>query len=154
MSWIIEINNLTTSSVDEEWVRQIARAVLRGEKKDNAALSVAFVGQGRMRQLNKKYLKKNRTTDVLAFPEPQLKTDRQKPAPAQNKYIGEIIISTRDVKKNARRYNAPYEQDLAHVIIHGILHLLGYDHEKSEKEAKKMFERQAYYLAQLNPKRK
>ena len=131
---MIEINNLTTISLDEEFLKRISSKVLEKENRKKADLSIALVGQGRIRALNKKYRGKNRVTDVLAFP---------------GNGLGEIVICLREVKKNAKRFNLVFEKELARVLIHGILHLLGYDHEKSEIEAKKMKEKEEYYLSQI-----
>ena len=133
---MIEINNLTTVSVDEEFLKKIAKEVLEWEKKKED-LSIALVGQGRIRELNKKYRKKNRVTDVLVFP---------------GDGLGEIVICLREVKKNAKRYGETFKKELARVLIHGILHLLGYDHEKSELDAEKMREKEEYYLTSLKIK--
>ena len=137
---MIEIDNLTTVEIDEEFLRKIAKKVLEGENPPpkfgggEIDLSIALIGQGRMRELNKKYRGKNRITDVLAFPDDGL---------------GEIVIYLREVKKNAKRYNSTFEKELARVLIHGILHLLGYDHEKTKEEAKDMKEKEQYYLSQI-----
>ena len=130
---MIEINNLTTNPIDEEFLRKVAKKVLKDENKGGADLSIALVGQGRIRELNKKYKRKNRATDVLAFPD-------------QNLGLGEIIICLREVKKNAERFKSSLEKELARVLIHGILHLLGENHEKSEKQAKKMEIKENHYL--------
>lgn len=130
---MIEINNLTTVKIDKEFFKEITEKILEGEKKKEANLSIALVGQGRIRELNKRYRGKNRITDVLAFPNRELG-------------LGEIVICLREVKKNAKRFSSTFEKELARVLIHGILHLLGYDHEKSKTETKKMEEKQNYYL--------
>ncbi len=131
---MIEVNNLTTNPIDEEFLKQVAKKVLEGEteKKDN--LSIVLVGQGRMRELNKKYRKKNKVTDVLTFGDG----------------LNEIVICLREVKKNAKGFKSSFEKELARVLIHGILHLSGYNHERSEMRAKKMEEKQNYYLSQFN----
>jgi probable rRNA maturation factor len=156
---MIEINNLTTNQIDEEFLSKVAKIVLKGEHPplgevgdetkvssspfanarvpEESELSIALVGQGRMRELNKKFFKKNRVTDVLAFPNKEIG-------------LGEIVICLREVKKNAKRYNLTFEKELSKVLIHGILHLLGYDHEKNEFKAKKMEEKENYYLSQVN----
>lgn len=127
---MIEINNLTSNLIEEEFLKKVAKIVLEREKKEGE-ISLALVGPGRMRKLNKKYRGKNRVTDVLAFP---------------GNGLGEIVICLREVKKNAKRFGSTFEKELAKVLIHGILHLLGYDHEKSEKEAKEMEEKENQYL--------
>jgi len=133
---MIEINNLTAVRIDEEFLREISQKVLREEKRGKANLSVALVGQRRIRELNKKYRGKNRVTDVLSFPDGEMG-------------LGEIVICPGEVKRNAKRFNLTFEKELVRVLIHGILHLLGYGHEKSETETKKIEEKQNYYLLQL-----
>jgi len=138
---MIEINNLTTVKVDEEFLKKIAQKVLEKEKQGNKNLSIALIGQGRIRELNKRYRGKNRATDVLAFP---------------GNGLGEIVICLREVKKNAKRFDSIFKKELARVLIHGILHLLGYNHERSKTENKKVEEKQNYYLKlffkSMNPK--
>lgn len=146
---MIEINNLTTVSVDEEFFKRVAKAVLEGEKKEGN-LSIALVGQGRIRELNKKYRKKNKVTDVLAFPESKVLLKRLKMSAFQeSRGLGEIVICLREIKKNGKKFSSVFEKELARVLIHGILHLLGEDHERTEKEAKKMTDKQNYYLSQI-----
>jgi len=133
---MIEINNLTTSPVDESFFKKTAKMVLKEENKKEANLSIALVGQGRIGELNKRYRGKNRVTDILAFPNKEIG-------------LGEIVICLREVKKNAKKYGLTFEKELSKVLIHGILHLLGYDHEKSEILAKKMREKEKYYFSKL-----
>lgn len=129
---MIEVNNLTTNKVDETYLKGLAKKVLEEENK-KTEISIVLVGQGRIRELNKKYRKKNKVTDVLSFQYDNHKT-------------GEIVVCLREVKKNAKKFNSTYKKELSRILIHGILHVLGYDHEKSEKAAEKMEEKQNYYL--------
>ena len=144
---MIEVNNLTTIRVDERFLKKVAEKVLKGEKaKKDIELSIALVKPERMREINKNYRKRNKATDVLAFPE--LKKIKISPKrKAQN--LGEIIICPSQVKKNIKRFNSTFKKEIARVLIHGILHLLGYDHEKPKRKAKKMEEKQQYYFKQL-----
>ena len=131
---MIEINNLTTVSVDKKFLKKIERRVLKEEKKGGKDLSIALVGQKKIRELNKNYRKKDKVTDVLSF-----------------KYnsSGEIVICPKVVRKNAKKFNSTFKKELARVLIHGILHLLGYDHEKSITEAEKMNKKEKYYMSHL-----
>lgn len=147
---MIEIMNLTQNQVNQEEVKKIAHRILAGENREKAGLSIVFVGQGRMRQINRRYRGKNKSTDVLAFPE----SGPFPTSPGIPPSLGEILISLRDVKKNARRFGVSVEQELARVLVHGILHLVGYDHEKSEEEAEIMLEKQQNYLQSLEIKSK
>jgi len=147
---MIEINNLTASPVDKKFLKKIAGSILKKEKKLNKDLSIALVGSERMRELNKKYRGKNLATDVLSF---------------QYGDSGEVAICLPQVKKNAKKFksttelplaetkvktrtkfSSPFKKELTRVLIHGILHLLGFNHEKNEKEADKMRKKEADYL--------
>lgn len=145
---MIEINNLTTSPVDEDFLKKIVSIVLEGEKiVKEVELSIALIGPGRMRKINRRYRGKNRVTDVLAFPESKILLEKFKVGVVKKvKGLGEIVICLREVKKNAKRFNLSSEKELARVLIHGMLHLLGYDHEKA-KEAKKIKEKEDFYLS-------
>ena len=148
---MIGVNNLTRNSIDEEFVRQIIQKVLDGEDvKEEIELSVAFIGSGKMRGLNKKYRGKNRVTDVLAFPESKIIFEKFRIGPFKKvKGLGEIVICTREVEKDARRLKRSFKQELSRVLIHGLLHLLGYDHQKGEKKAKEMEKKQEQYLLKV-----
>lgn len=131
----VEINNLTTVPVNENFLKTAAERVLTKEKGKKLELSVALVGQSRMKELNKKYRRKNRVTDVLSFIYDN---------------SGEVVICLSEVKKNAKIFNSKFEKELTKALIHGILHLIGYDHEKGEKQAKETRRKEDYYLSRLN----
>ena len=145
---MLEINNLTTTKIDENFLKEIAKIVLKGEKKEGN-ISLALIGPNRMRKLNKKYRGKNRVTDVLAFEEKGLTPQPWSQELQKVQGLGEIVICLREVKKNSKRLNEPFEKELARVFLHGILHLLGYDHEKSEEESEKMKEKEEKYLKEI-----
>lgn len=145
---MIEINNLTTNPVDEDFLKKIVSIVLEGEKiVKEVELSIALIGPGRMRKINRRYRGKNRVTDVLAFPESKILLEKFKVGVAKKvQGLGEVVICLREVKKNAKRFNSSSEKELARVLIHGMLHLLGYNHEEI-KEAKKIKEKEDFYLS-------
>lgn len=124
---MIEINNLTTSKLDEEFLKRVAKKVLKGENRKEIDLSIAFVGEARMRKLNKKYRGKNKVTDVLSF----------------GQGLNEIVVCLREIKKNAKTYNSTFKKELARVLIHAILHLLGYNH-------KEMQDKEEYYAKAIH----
>ncbi len=145
---MIEINNLTTVEIDEEFLKRVAKKILKGENKEEAELSIALVGQGRMRKLNKKYRGKNRATDVLAFSQ-KPKAKFIKPLKIKQE-LGEAVICLREVKKNAKKYGSTFKKELIRVLTHGILHLSGYDHEKEGEKAEEMRKKEEYYLSQIS----
>lgn len=148
---MIEINNLTDVEVDEVLVKKIIEKVLSVEGvRGNTDVSVAFIGPGRMRKLNKTYRKKNRVTDVLSFANVTVQFGKFKIGPSEKtEGLGEIIVCLREVAKNAKKDNKTQEQELMWVIVHGVLHLLEYDHERSEAEANRMKKKEEEYLARV-----
>lgn len=132
---MIEINNLSLKykKIDTVFLKKVAAKVLKGEKnKKKIELSIAIVNPQEIKKLNKEYRKKNKPTDVLSFGE--IGGD-----------ISEIVICPEEVEKNGK----DFKKELTLVLIHGILHLLSYDHEKTKKEAEKMFQRQEEYLSKI-----
>lgn len=97
--------------------------------KNTVLVSVIFVGDRKMKELNFKYRGKNSTTDVLSFP--YLVKE-----PSGSVFLGEIIIDLKKVFSQARQYNVTGWQELDRVLVHGILHLIGYDHEKTSQALK------------------
>ena len=140
---ILEITNLTQNIIDEKFFQEIAAYVLSKEKKQGL-ISLVLVGPGRIKKFNRQYRKKNKVTDVLSFP---AKAEVFVPKDDKN-FLGEIVICLRVVKKTSRRENIPFEEELARVFIHGILHILGYDHLKPEEE-KVMIAKQEKYLEEI-----
>lgn len=147
---MIEINNLTTDSIDKEFLKKIVKKVLKEEKREKENLSIALIGPNRMRELNRIYRGKNRVTDVLSFQGVKALKAKLKIKPLEKiEGLGEIVICLREVKKNARKLSSSFESELVFCLIHGVLHLLGYEHEKSEVEAEKMGKKQQYYFSKV-----
>lgn len=142
---MVEINNLTSIAVDEVFLKKIAEKVLKGEKKEGE-LSVALVGNERIKELNNNYRKKNRVTDVLSFSEKEVLVPDFPSLEAKFSRLGEVVICLSEVKKNAKNFKLTFEKELARILIHGVLHLLGYDHEKDKKGAENMQKKEKYYL--------
>ena len=131
---MIEINNLTNFTVDKKSFSQVAKKVLSGENRETESISLAFVGKEEIKKLNKKFREKNKPTDVLSF----LLNDKDS--------LGEVVICPEIVKENAKKYEVSAKYETMKVFIHGVLHLLGYDHEKSKDEERIMEEKQEKYL--------
>jgi len=141
---MVEINNLTDFPIDKRFFKKVAQEILKNESKENNSLSVAFVKEEEIKKLNNKYLKKNKPTDVLSFPH---NTDFLKETRNFKDSLGEIVICPSMVEKNAKQLSVSIKRELSRVLIHGILHLLGYEHEKGEKRAKEMGKKENYYLS-------
>ena len=106
--------------------------------KSKISLSVNLVGEKRIQALNKKYRNKDKPTDVLSFPLNE-KLEIRNLKLKIDKDVGDIFVCLSIAKSKAKRENITIKQKLAQLVVHGFLHLQGYEHEKSEKDAKKMF---------------
>ena len=104
-------------------------------------LSLAIVGKQRIKRLNKIYRGKNKITDVLAFEEKSaigFLDEKFIYPPDNTKRLGEVVICYPKAKKQAKEMNHSLDLEMTILLIHGILHLLGYDHEKGESDEKEM----------------
>ncbi|MCK5181854.1 MAG: rRNA maturation RNase YbeY [Dehalococcoidia bacterium] len=124
--------------VDSRWVKRIAKRVLKAEGvAPPYEVSLVFTDSETVRQLNRDYRGVDKPTDVLAFYMlPQKKADSSFALPPDGvTRLGEVIISYPQAAEQAKEQGHSPERELALLIIHGILHLLDYDHEKPEEES-------------------
>jgi len=139
----MEINVLFEENLEtyleEECLESVTEQVLIAENVEKRAeLSLVIVSQERMRQLNFSYLGRDETTDVLAFP--MLPEQSGKDAapfvapPDEIEHLGEVIISYPQAVIQAEEHHHSVKREIAILIIHGVLHLLGYEHDKPELE--------------------
>jgi len=139
--------------VNQGWVRKIARTVLKAEGMVSPyEVGLVFADSEAVRQLNRDYRGIDEPTDVLAFYMlPQKGADDTFALPPDGvTRLGEIIISYPQAVEQAKEQGHATEKELALLVIHGILHLLGYDHEESEGESK-MKEREKVLLEKCLP---
>ncbi len=132
---MIEINNKTRSNINVKLVKKIANQFLKIYNKQNYQVSIAFVGDLRMKKLNKEYCKINQVTDVLAFPgEDDSSASSPQPGSGQavQDFLGEIIIDYAQIKKQAKKYSKNVKEELIFILMHGLLHLVGYT-DRDEK---------------------
>ena len=96
------------------WLAAIAPARARG------AMTIAIVPDGRVQQLNRRYRRKDATTDVLSFPSDE------------RGYLGDVVIAAGVARRQARQAGHSLQHELRVLALHGLLHLLGYDHERDD----------------------
>ena len=144
---LVEVFNRTRLSVDAEAVARLVARVLEAEGVDNAEATVELVGERRIRALNAAHRGKDEVTDVLSFP---LEEAGEGPGPAAAggpagppRLLGDVVVCARQALRQARADSLPPAFELAVLLVHGALHLLGYDHES---DAGQMALRQAELL--------
>jgi rRNA maturation RNase YbeY len=128
----------------------LAQEILRVAGSAKGELSLLLVGDRFMRRLNRRYRRKDCTTDVLAFP---IQKHSARPAPRAPHpapvLLGDIVISIPQAARQAARAGHALDRELTVLMIHGTLHLLGYDHERSRREARRMLRREHAVLRKV-----
>jgi probable rRNA maturation factor len=118
------INNFSEARIDRSLIKKLARRISRRKW----TVSISFVSRSEMKKLNKKYRHRNKPTDVLSF------------SMKEGKLLGDVVICPSVAKVNAVKYGSTFRSEIARLVVHGLLHLLGYDH------GKKMFDLQEKIL--------
>ena len=141
----IQIDDAFRTLVTPDWLCTVVRATLLTERSDEPGVTVVVTDDKTLQELNRTYRGVDRPTDVLSFggDAPSFVN-----APEASNYLGDVIISCPRAQAQAEAAGHPLEAELALLVIHGVLHLLGYDHaDPGEKAA--MWERQSDVLASL-----
>jgi probable rRNA maturation factor len=125
--------------IDRGRLRQVARAVLDGEGVADAEISLAFVDNATIHQLNRRYLGHDEPTDVLSFPLSEANARR---------LAGELVIGAEVARAQAEGRGHDVQAELALYVIHGLLHLCGYD-DKTPEHTAAMRARERHYLREL-----
>src|SRR5205085_1533495 len=116
----VEVTGVAIPRLSRREIATFTTRVLRAlrEKRD---ISIAFVDDESMKALNKRFRKKNKTTDVLTFP-------------SDDSYASDIIISVEQAKRQASDEKHSLATEIRYLILHGVIHSLGYDHETDDGE--------------------
>jgi probable rRNA maturation factor len=112
-------------------LRKIAQKILEIVERDQAELCLVLVGNREIRELNAKFRKKDYPTDVLSFPAGY-------ELPPGMRLLGDVVISVEKAKEQAEQRGRTLDEEMVALLIHGVVHLLGYDHERSRKDARIM----------------
>ncbi|WCR54019.1 MAG: Endoribonuclease YbeY [Wolbachia endosymbiont of Ctenocephalides orientis wCori] len=111
----------------EDFVLNVINASLKELKIDHYKpnISIALAGDNLLHQLNLKFRKMDKPTNVLSFPCEQLPNERD---------LGDIAISIDTIERESKEYSISILAHIAHMLVHGLLHLLGYDHQEEDEE--------------------
>ena len=123
------VNRQRRTPIDCEYWEKFAAKALGVAPAHGAGVTVAFVSDRMMRQLNRRWRGKRGTTDVLSFPSAQ--DEFEKP---EGLRLGDVVISVEQAERQAAEHNLSFETEVAQLILHGLLHLCGYDHETDDGE--------------------
>ena len=121
-------SKITKNQVSKILNQVVEEAGFKKEYFDNKELSISCVSEEESKTLNKKYRGKNKSTNVLSFSLDKNLT--------KDSLIGDIILCIEIIKKEAKEYSKDFENRLKHMIIHGFLHLLNFNHEAKHERIK------------------
>lgn len=144
--------------IPSAWIKKLLKEVLHHVEADIAIpevceIHMALTDDARIRVLNREYRRKDKATDVLSFPQFQPseisgRSTRKVDAPGP--YLGDLVISTETTLKQAKEFGVTKREELARLVVHGVLHLCGYDHERvPAAEAQRMRRRERYIRSKL-----
>lgn len=142
----VHVDDAYVSSVDGDGLSLQALRVLEMEGQGETELSVVITGDEAVRELNRRYAGEDAPTDVLSFS--QLEGEPFVSPPGALRQLGEIVISYPTAERQARAASHAVGAEVAHLLVHGVLHLLGYDHGTPEEE-RRMQTRERELLANL-----
>ena len=118
----------------EEWMKaltsELKKRKVLNSNKSKAELALVFLEKKPAQKINKEFRGKDYATDVLSF-------ESMDPSS-----LGELVMCPEVLKRQAKEHGLSFQKELGYMLLHGVLHLLGYDHETSEKDAKEMFDLQ------------
>ena len=121
---------------------ELARGVLRAEGVREALLSIALVSNRRIASLNRAHLRRSGPTDVIAF--------GFSPVGARGPVVGDVYVAPDVARASARENGVPVREELARLVVHGTLHVLGYDHPETDSRTRSdMWRRQERLVARL-----
>ncbi|OGH86256.1 MAG: rRNA maturation RNase YbeY [Candidatus Magasanikbacteria bacterium RIFOXYC12_FULL_33_11] len=131
------------SLLSDKKIQEIVFYVLKKNKKDGL-ISVNIVGDKKIREINKNYRGKDKVTDVISFALEEGENFFQ----MGEKDFGDIFICLPQIKRQAKENNISAREEMTRMLVHGVLHILGFDHMK-EKDAKTMFAMQEKFVKNL-----
>lgn len=116
----------------ERW-RAFTVEALKVVPANGAGVTVAFVSDRAMRELNRRWRGKRATTDVLSFPAAQDEFER-----LEGLRLGDVVISAEQATRQAAEHGLQFDEEISQLILHGLLHLCGYDHERDDGEMNRL----------------
>jgi probable rRNA maturation factor len=117
---MIEINNTTGDEIDLKKLENAVKFFLKKYKIQKHFVSIAFISDEEIKKINQTYRGKNKATDILSFQ-------------GSGDFLGEIIISPKQIKNQAEEIGKKWQEELLFVLLHGLLHLIGYEDDSEEK---------------------
>ncbi len=133
----VYLHDATRRRFDRRGLRRALARLLEETGERGASVALTLVGDARMRRINRERRGKDRTTDVLSFP---LYAPGEATPAGVERLLGDIVISVPEAQRQALAYDATLDAELKRLLVHGLLHLLGHDHERPRERARMVTE--------------
>lgn len=130
-----EISNKSIQSAVLFFKKELLKKKILKPSLSHKKLVLSFISPSQMQKLNYQYFKKKKPTDVLSF------------SPIEEGYLGELALCSEKIKSQAKEHSLSFKEEAMYLTLHGILHLLGYHHEKGGSQAKKMYQIQDFVFS-------
>lgn len=143
-----EIFNETSENIDIQEVEKFLNFALKHENLNNVIFNIIFIDNKKIKEINKEYRNIDKETDVISF----ALEDNEELSFEFGRLLGDIYISVDKVKSQAKEYGHSEKREMLFLAVHGLLHLLGYDHINKEDE-EIMFKKQELILDEYGIKR-
>ena len=127
------INRQRKIALDQEQWQQFTERTLKVVPTDASTVTIAFVSDRHMRELNRQWRGKTGTTDVLSFPAGRDEFDNP-----DGSVLGDVVISVEQAAQQAKENGLTFDEEIAQLVLHGLLHLCGHDHETDSGEMNKL----------------
>ena len=125
-------NDVRASGVDGRALVATAKKLLAAVDERDSSLSLTVVDDAAIRELNRDHRGKDKPTDVLSFP---MFEGRDAPHAGVERMLGDVVISVETARRQAAEYDATLQRELYRLLIHGLLHVMGHDHEEARERA-------------------
>ncbi len=135
----IKISNFFFSNLEKQIKKLLSKKRVRNKNRLNEDVTILFLDKSEAKKINKNYRQKNYPTDVLSF----MSDDHEMG-------LGDLVICLPVVREQAGRHGLSFNEELSYVVLHGFLHLLGYDHESSQREDRLMMKLQDDVFEKIN----
>lgn len=122
-----QLINETDAEIDQRRIQKLITQIFQSEGLPaETILNIIFIDNATIHKLNKKFLDRDHPTDVLSF---NVHTEY---LPSELPILGDVYISTEKAKEQADQFHVPFQDEIERLVVHGILHLIGYEHEEPE----------------------
>ena len=139
----------TECVINHEKLKGQIRNILIALECEEKEISILLADDKKIRKLNNQYRGQDQATDVLSFPQNEGEEEGLNPH-----LLGDVVISTVTARRQSAQHELSLEEELVLLLTHGILHLLGYNHERSDEEARQMKEKTRELFCQIFPDKK